>query len=136
MSRVRVVGAGLSGLSTALTCALNGRPAIVLEAATGGIDTVRTMGSMGLAGPIAGYFVLSFGIKMSFAGYVILGSFLALILLRVPVAYALGLATLSGCSILPDISMPSFLGGGDSLDHLGVADEPIHDQPLRQALQT
>lgn len=30
---VLVVGAGLSGLSTALTCALNGRPAIVLEAA-------------------------------------------------------------------------------------------------------
>ncbi|WP_104107726.1 FAD-dependent oxidoreductase [Nocardioides sp. 616] len=30
---VIVVGAGLSGLATALTCALNGRPAIVLEAA-------------------------------------------------------------------------------------------------------
>lgn len=30
---VLVVGAGLSGLATALTCALNGRPAIVLEAA-------------------------------------------------------------------------------------------------------
>lgn len=30
---VIVVGAGLSGLSTALTCALNGRPSIVLEAA-------------------------------------------------------------------------------------------------------
>lgn len=32
-SPVLVVGAGLSGLSTALTCALNGRPSIVLEAA-------------------------------------------------------------------------------------------------------